>query len=41
MYEKLKNMYHRNLLTVEQLRNAVAKHWITEEQFNEIVNGEK
>ncbi|MBQ7562773.1 MAG: XkdX family protein [Lachnospiraceae bacterium] len=35
-YEKVKSYYDRGLWTIEMVRNAVAKGWITEEEFFEI-----
>ncbi|MBQ9750267.1 MAG: XkdX family protein [Clostridia bacterium] len=35
-YEKVKSYYDRGLWTIEMVRNAVAKSWITEEEFFEI-----
>lgn len=39
MYEKLKSMYKRNLITEYELSNAVLKGWITEEEKENIING--
>lgn len=38
MYERLKRLYLEGKLTKEQLHNAVDKGWITEEQYQEIIN---
>ena len=35
-YEKVKYYYDRGFWTIAQVRNAVAKAWITSEQFKEI-----
>lgn len=36
MYETLKRLYTDGRLTVEGLKNAVVKNWITPEQYQEI-----
>lgn len=35
-YEKVAYYYSMGLWTIVQVRNAVRKHWITEEEFFEI-----
>lgn len=35
-YEKVKKYYDKGLWTIEMVRNAVVKEWITEEEFKEI-----
>ena len=35
-YEKVKYYYDNHLWTLEQVRNAVVKGWITDEEFKEI-----
>ncbi len=37
MYERLMYLYSSEKLTVEQLKVAVSKGWITEEQKSDIV----
>ena len=39
MYERLKRLYQQGRTTKEELYKAIGKGWITEEQYNEIVNG--
>lgn len=39
MYERIKRLYESNVLTLEGLRNAVAKGLITAEQFS-MISGE-
>lgn len=36
MFETLQRLYDSSFLSVEKLRNAVAKEWITVEQYKEI-----
>lgn len=36
MYERLKRLYNEGRLTKAQLKNAITKGWITEEQYEEI-----
>lgn len=36
MYSRLKRLYNEGRLTKDQLKNAVSKGWITEEQYEEI-----
>lgn len=36
MFTNLKRLWNENKITIEQLRNAVGKGWITIEQFKEI-----
>ena len=38
-FEKLKGYYEKGLWDEVRLANAVKKNWITEEEYNEIVNG--
>lgn len=35
-YAKVKNYFDRGLWTVEMVRNAVTKHWITAAEFENI-----
>jgi len=35
-YDKVKNYYDKGLWTIDMVRNAVVKGWITEEEFAEI-----
>lgn len=35
-FYKVKNYYDKGLWTIEMVRNAVVKGWITEEEFTEI-----
>lgn len=35
-FERVKTYYNRGLWTIEQVRNAVIKGWITAEEFEEI-----
>lgn len=35
-YEKVKAYYKRKLWTIDQVRNAVGKGWITPKEFTEI-----
>lgn len=37
-YEKVKSYYDKGLWTIEMVRNAVVKGWITEEEFEEITD---
>ena len=39
-FEKVKYYYEHNLWTIQQVRNAVVKGWITPEQFQEITGEE-
>lgn len=39
-YKTVKKFYDADLWSVEMVRNAVVKNWITEEEFTEIT-GEK
>lgn len=39
-YKKVKKYYKDGLWTIDMVRNAVVKEWITEEEFEEIT-GEK
>lgn len=39
MYERLRKLYQEERLTEAQLKNAVQKKWITEEQMAEIIRG--
>ena len=36
-YDKVKNYYDKGLWTIDMVRNAVVKGWITEEEFYMIV----
>lgn len=36
MYKRLKRLYEEGRLTKEELKNAVTKGWITNEQLQEI-----
>jgi len=36
MFETLQRLYDSSLLSVEKLRNAVVKEWITAEQYKKI-----
>ena len=38
MEERLRRLYNEGKLTIQELENAITKGWITEEQFNSIVN---
>lgn len=38
-FEKVKGYYDRGLWTIERVRNAVFKGWITAEEF-EIISGQ-
>lgn len=38
-FEKVKSYYERELWTIEMVRNAVAKSWITSEEY-ELITGE-
>lgn len=38
-FEKVKTYYEKGLWKIKQVRDAVAKHWITAEEF-EIITGE-
>lgn len=38
MEERLRRLYHEGKLTIQELENAISKGWLTEEQFNDIVN---
>lgn len=35
-YAKVKKYYDQGLWNIEQVRNAVVKEWITEDEFKEI-----
>ena len=35
-FEKVRNYYDARLWTIDMVRNAVVKHWITPEEFKEI-----
>lgn len=35
-FEKVKTYYDRGLWSIERVRNAVVKNWITEEEFKTI-----
>lgn len=37
-YDKVKNYYDKGYWTIDMVRNAVVKGWITEEEFTEITN---
>lgn len=37
MFETLNRLYHAGSIETEQLENAVAKGWITEEEMQEIL----
>ena len=37
-FEKIKFYYDSGLWSIQRVKNAVAKGWITEEEFNSIVN---
>ena len=39
-FEKVKKFYDKGFWTIDMVRNAVVKGWITEEEFEEIT-GEK
>lgn len=39
-YEKVKNYYDKGLWSVERVRQAVVKGWITEAEFAEITGEE-
>lgn len=39
-YEKVKNYYDRGVWTIDMVRNAVVKGWITEAEFTEITGEE-
>lgn len=36
-YEKIKFYFENGLWSIQRVRNAVQKGWITEEEFNEII----
>lgn len=36
-YEKIKFYFESGLWSIQRVRNAVQKGWITEEEFNEII----
>lgn len=38
MEERLRRLYNEGKLTAQELENAITKGWITEEQFNSIIN---
>jgi len=35
-YDKVKNYYDKGYWTIDMVRNAVVKGWITEDEFTEI-----
>ena len=37
-YEKVKTYYDKGLWSIERVRQAVVKGWITEEEFTEITS---
>lgn len=39
-YQKVKKYYDSNQWTIQQVRNAVIKDWITESEFYEITGKE-
>ena len=39
-YAKVKTYYDRGVWTIDMVRNAVVKGWITEEEFTEITGEE-
>ena len=39
-FEKVKTYYDRGVWTIDMVRNAVVKGWITEEEFTEITGEE-
>lgn len=39
-YSKVKNYYDSGLWTLKQVKNAVIKGWITEDEFKEITGEE-
>ena len=39
-YEKVKIYYDQGVWTIDMVRNAVVKGWITEEEFTEITGEE-
>lgn len=41
MFETLNRLYHDGSIGIEQLENAVAKGWITEEEMQEILGGKE
>ena len=41
MFETLNRLYRDKSIGIEQLKNAVAKGWITEEEMQEILGGRK
>ena len=38
MEERLRRLYNEGKLTIQELKNAISKGWLTEEQFNDIIN---
>lgn len=40
-YKQIKRWYEQGLWSEKAVRNAVVKGWITEEQYKEIVEGNK
>lgn len=36
-YEKIKFYFESGLWSIQRVRNAIQKGWITEEEFNEII----
>lgn len=41
MFETLERLYHAGSIGAEQLGNAVAKGWITQEEMQEISGGKE
>lgn len=41
MFETLKRLYHDGTIGMAQLKNAVTKGWITEEEKQEIIGGKE
>jgi uncharacterized XkdX family phage protein len=39
-FDKVKTYYDRGVWTIDMVRNAVVKGWITEEEFTEITGEE-
>lgn len=37
-FSKVKSYYDRGLWSIERVREAVNKHWITEEEYTEITS---
>lgn len=40
-FEKVKNFYERGFWPIKRVKNAVIKGWITEEEYELIINKEK